>query len=141
VKLLIDTNVISEIRKGPRCDSKVASWYEAIADNDLYLSALVLGEVRKGIEQTRVRDRVRAETLEGWLSAVSAAFGERILPIDGAVAEEWGRMNARRDLPTVDSLMAATAKVHGLTFVTRNDSDVRNTGATVLNPFKSAPLR
>ena len=137
MSFLVDTNIISEVRKGTRCDRNVALWYASVSDSDLYLSSLVLGEIRKGIEQARRRDRAQAEALEAWLSAVKTAFGERILAIDGAVAEEWGRMNAKRPVPTIDGLMAATAKVHGLTLATRNVTDVAGTGAAILDPFKT----
>ncbi len=138
---LIDTNVISEVRKGERCDANVASWYEAIDDADLYLSVLVLGEVRKGIERARPKDPSRARALEKWLSAVREAFAGRILPVDDAVAEEWGRMNAPRPVSTVDGLLAATAKVHRMTLVTRNTADVADLGAHVLNPFEPISKR
>jgi len=137
VSFLIDTNIISEVRKGLRCDVNVAAWYASIDDGDLFLSVIVLGEIRKGIEQARSRDPAKAGVLEAWLTSVDAAFGERILPVDRAVADEWGRMSARRPIPTIDGLLAATAKAHHLTLVTRNDSDVADLGAHVLNPFTS----
>lgn len=135
---LIDTNIISEVRKGPRCDPNVAAWYAAIEDADLYLSPLVLGEVRKGIESARTRDPLKAAALERWLGEVERAFEGRILGIDTPVADQWGRMSAIRSVPVVDGLLAATALVHGLTLVTRNDRDVAGLGAEVLNPFVSA---
>ena len=82
---LIDTNIISEVRKGRRCDPNVASWYEKIEDASLYLSVLVIGEIRKGIERIRPKDTIQANAIENWLIAVDKAFGERILPIDRAV--------------------------------------------------------
>ena len=133
---LIDTNIISEVRKGSSCDELVASWYASIDDADLYLSVLVLGEIRKGIELARRRDSVKAKALESWLTQVDAAFGDRVLPIDRAVTDEWGRMSARRPIPVIDGLLAATAKVHRMTLVTRNDANVSGVGAMVLNPFK-----
>jgi toxin FitB len=138
VSFLIDTNVISEVRKGSRCDANVSAWYASIEDADLYLSVLVLGEIRKGIEQARHRDRPKAEALEAWLIEVDAAFGERVLPIDRAVTDEWGRMSAVRSIPVIDGLLAATAAVHRMTFVTRNDTDVAGLGTEVLNPFLPA---
>ncbi|MBL8642429.1 MAG: type II toxin-antitoxin system VapC family toxin [Rhodospirillaceae bacterium] len=137
MSFLIDTNIISEVRKGARCDANVARWYETIADSDLYLSVLVVGEIRKGIETVRPRDPAKADALGAWLATVDSAFGERILPVDQKVADEWGRMSALRPIPTVDGLLAATAKAHRMTFVTRNDADVAGLGARVLNPFKS----
>lgn len=135
MSFLIDTNVISELRKGERANPDVARWYRSIADGELYLSVLVLGELRQGVERSRTRDPAKAASLEKWLSQVRRAFGPRILPVSQAVADEWGRMNALRPLPVVDSLLAATAKVHGLTFVTRNVADIADTGADYLDPF------
>lgn len=135
MSFLIDTNVISEVRKGRRCDANVAAWYASIDDGDLHLSVLVLGEIRKGIELARPRDPSKAEALETWLASVDAAFEGRILPIDRAVADEWGRMSGRRPVSTIDGLLAATAKVHRLTLVTRDETGVADLGAKVLNPF------
>ena len=103
--------------------------------DDLFLSVLVVGEIRNGIEKVRRRDGAAAAALEGWLEGLVASHGDRILPVDRKVAEEWGRLASRRTLPVVDGLMAATAIVHGLTLVTRNVRDVSGTGATVLDPF------
>lgn len=135
MSFLIDTNVISEVRKGPRCNANVAAWYASIDDGDLHLSVLVLGEIRKAIELARPRDPSKAAALEIWLTSVDAAFDGRILPIDRAVADEWGRMSGRRPVSTIDGLLAATAKVHRLTLVTRDESGVTGLGAKVLNPF------
>jgi hypothetical protein len=139
VSYLIDTNIISEVRKGSRCDALVAAWYASIDDADLYLSVLVLGEIRKGIELARRRDPAKAETLESWLTQVDAAFGDRVLAVDRAVTDEWGRMSALRPIPVIDGLLAATAKVHRMALVTRNDANVAGVGATVLNPFTYRP--
>jgi toxin FitB len=133
---LIDTNIISEVRKASRCDANVARWYEAVDENALYLSVLVLGEIRKGIEKTRPRDVAQARALEKWLDAVRRAFADRILPVDGAVADEWGKMSAQRTLPAIDGLLAATAKVHAMTLVTRNVLDMPGLEVSVLNPFE-----
>ena len=133
---LIDTNIISEVRKGGRCDPNVASWYEKIDDASLYLSVLVIGEIRKGIERLRPKDNSRAKALENWLISVERAFGERILPIDRAVANEWGRLSASRPVPVIDCLLAATAKIHRMTLVTRNIADIVDLGVHVLNPFE-----
>lgn len=133
---LIDTNIISEVRKGRRCDLNVASWYEKVDDASLYLSVLIIGEIRKGIERVRPKDNAQANALENWLLAVDKAFGERILPVDRAVANEWGRLNANRPLPVIDGLLAATAKIHRMTLVTRNTADIANLDVHVLNPFE-----
>ncbi len=132
---LIDTNIISELRKAERCNPNVAAWYREVADDNLFLSALVLGEIRKGIELARPRDPGKALTLEHWLGQIEAAFGNRVLGIDNAISDQWGRMSAVKSIPVVDGLMAATAIVNGLTFVTRNDRDIAGLGAAVLNPF------
>ena len=135
---LIDTNIISEVRKGPRCHPAVAAWWAGVEDRDLFLSALTLGEIRKGIEGVRPRDPGRAAALEGWLAEVVDALGPRVLGVDAAVAETWGRISALRSVPVVDALLAATARVHDLGLVTRNTADVEGLGVWVLNPFESA---
>lgn len=135
MKYLVDTNVLSEIRKGARCNQGVLAWYATVTDDDLCLSVLVLGEIRKGLERLKSRDPSQARALEEWLGNVTAAFGDRALPVDAAVADEWGRLNGIRPVPVIDGLLAATAKVHDLTLVTRNAADVKGLGASVLNPF------
>lgn len=132
---LIDTNIISEVRKGNRCDPNVANWYEKIDDSSLYLSMLIVGEIRKGIERIRPKDNTQAKSLENWLVTVEKAFGERILPVDRAVANEWGRLNANRPVPVIDGLLAATANIHRMTLVTRNIADIADLDVNVLNPF------
>jgi predicted nucleic acid-binding protein len=132
---LIDTNVISELRKGDRCDPAVAAWWAKVGEDELWISALVLGEIRRGIELSRRRDPQKAKALEAWLEEVVAGFGHRVLQVDEQVADEWGRMNAIRPLPVIDALLAATARANGLTFVTRNGSDVQGVGVDILNPF------
>ena len=135
---LLDTHIISEPRKGPRCHVNVAAWFTSVPEHALYLSVLVIGEIRRGIERIRVRDVQAATTLEAWLTQVVTQHRDRIVPVTQEVAEEWGRMNAIRPFPTIDSLLAATAKVHGLTLVTRNVTDIAGTGVVYLNPFESA---
>jgi len=102
---------------------------------DIYLSVLVVGEIRKGVERARPDNPVQASALEKWLTEVVRSFVERILAIDQAVADEWSRMSAKRCLSTIDALLAATAKVNGMRLATRNISDVVNLGVPVLNPF------
>lgn len=132
---LVDTNIISEIRKGARCHPAVAAWWAGVEEHDLFLSVLVLGEIRRGIDALALRDPPRAVTIEAWLATLVAGFGPRILGIDARVAERWGRLSAGRTVPVIDALMAATAEVHGLTLVTRNARDVEGLGVGVLNPF------
>jgi toxin FitB len=135
VSYLIDTNIISEVRKGEHCDPHVSAWYALIADEQLFLSTLVLGEIRKGVELVRPRDADKAAALERWLRQIEAAFDGRVLGIDNAVSDQWGRMSAIRSIPVIDGLLAATAATNGLTLVTRNDRDIAGLGAMVLNPF------
>ncbi len=136
MSFLIDTNIISEVRKGDRCDAAVAAWWAGVAEDDLWLSALVVGEIRKGVELARRRDPRKAEVLKTWLSDVLSGFRDRVLPVDATVAEEWGRINAIRPVPVIDALLAATAKANDLTLVTRNEADVAGLGVEVLNPFQ-----
>jgi len=104
----------------------------------LFVSVLTVGEIRQGIEQLRRNDAAKAEKLGEWLTGLSRAYADRVLPVDMAVAEEWGRLRATasRTVPVIDALLAATAKVHGLTLVTQNDRDFRGLGVPVLNPLK-----
>lgn len=132
---LLDTNVASETRKGQRINANVSAWLESVDDNDMFLSVLVIGEIRKGIEQARPKDPVKARALEGWLTGLEHRYGDRMLSITPTVADQWGRLSAIRPLATVDGLLAATAIVHDLTLVTRNVNDVAHTGVTLLNPF------
>jgi predicted nucleic acid-binding protein len=132
---LLDTNVVSEIRK-PNADPSVRGWYEGVRGDELFVSVLVVGEVRRGIERIRRRDSDQAEVYERWLATLQARYSGRILPITAEIAEEWGRLNAPDPLPEVDGLLAATARVHGLTLVTRNTADFARTGVRLLNPFE-----
>ena len=136
MSFLIDTNIVSEIRKGNRCDPAVAAWWAGVAEDDPRVSVLVLGEIRKGVELARRRDPQKARALETWLKDLVSDFGGRILPVDAAVAEEWGRMAAVRPVPAIDALLAATAKTNGHTLVTRNATDVAGLDVEVLNPFE-----
>jgi len=135
LSFVLATNVVSEARKGSRADAGEMSWLSSVAAKDLYLSVLVVGEIRQGLEGLRRRDSVQADHLEVWLLGLRRRYADRILPIDLEIAEEWGRMNAPDPIFSRDGLMAATAKVRNMTFVTRNTSDVARTGVLLLNPF------
>lgn len=132
---LLDTNVVSELRKRSP-DPNVIAWYEGQPRTVAYLSSLVIGEIRQGIERVRPRDPGQAHTLERWLDGLVSSYQSRILPVTAEVAQEWGRLNASpQPPPIIDGLMAATANVHRLTLVTRNIVDVAPTGVAVINPF------
>jgi toxin FitB len=133
---LVDTNVLSEARKGARANARVTGWLRTHRA-DLYLSVLVTGEIRRGIETIRRRDPVAATALERWLREVETQFEDRILPVDGMVADRWGRLMAERPVSTIDGLLAATSLVHGLTLATRNVRDVARTGVPCINPFEA----
>ena len=132
---LLDTNVISELRKGERADANVTAWFADVADEEIFLSVLTIGEIRRGIESVRRRDPDSAASLDRWLASLREAHGARVLPVDLVIAEEWGRMNVPVPLPVVDGLLAATARVLGLTLATRNVADVEGTGVELFNPF------
>ena len=134
---LLDTNVISELRKGDRADPNVLAWFSGLNDDEILLSVLTVGEIRRGIESIRLRDRDAAAALDGWLHQLIAQHKDRILPIDQRVADEWGRLNVPDPLPVVDGLLVATAKVGGLTLATRNVRDIERTGVSYVNPFDS----
>jgi len=135
---LLDTNVASETRKGQRIDPGILAWLESVADADLFLSVLVVGEIRRGVEQARRRDPVKARALEAWLGGLEQKYADRVLPVTTTVVDHWGRLSAIRPISTVDGLLAATALAHDLTFVTRNVSDVAHTGVKLLNPFTTS---
>jgi hypothetical protein len=132
---LLDTNVISELRKRDRGHPAVVRWAGSIEPRTLYTSVLVIGEIRRGIELKCRRDAGQAEVLDAWLDKLRAGLGDRVLPVDERIAEAWGRLGAPNPLPVIDGLIAATALVHGLTVVTRNVADLARTGVDVLDPF------
>jgi predicted nucleic acid-binding protein len=134
VAFLLDTNVISEARK-PAADPNVRAWLASVPEGDLYLSVLVVGEIRQGIERLRRRDPVQAGPYETWLSALLHGFADRLIPVTAEVCDEWGRLNVPDPLPVVDGLMAATASRRDWTLVTRNVKDLARTGVRLLNPF------
>ncbi len=137
---LLDTNVISELIK-PKPEPKVATWVDSTDESLLYLSVLTLGEIRKGIGL--LPDAARRVVLEAWLDTdLMTRFDDRILLIDHAVADRWGRLAAdaalaKSPLPVIDGLLAATALDHNLTFVTRNPKDIATTGVAVFNPWSA----
>lgn len=131
---LLDTNVLSELRK-PKGDEAVKAWFSTVAGDDLYLSVLVVGEIRQGVERLRPRDPVQAQVYESWLETLQSDYRQRLLTITNDITEIWGRLNAVATLPVIDGLLAATALAHDLTLVTRNVADVERTSVLLLNPF------
>lgn len=134
---LLDTNVVSELRKGVRTIAGLAAWFAERNRRELFLSAVTLAELRRGIALIARRDPAQAEHLSGWCDRVQRDFGRtgRLLPIRAAEAAAWGELMALRPLPILDGFLAATAKVHELVLVTRNASDFDGLPVEVKNPF------
>ena len=132
---LLDTNVLSELRKGPRCDPGVDRWFAQCEDEQLFTSVLCLGEIGMGIDAVRHRDARFAARLQLWLDYIIDSFEGRILTIDQRIALEWGRVAAPVSRAPVDELLAATALIHRMVLVTRNVRDVERSGVQYLNPF------
>ena len=135
MKFLLDTNVISEIRKQNRAHPNVTRWVTATPVKEIGTSVVVLAEIRRGIELKRRNDIRQAESLDRWFAQMRMRLGDRILTIDEPIAETWAMMSVPDPLPFIDGLLAATAKVHGLTLVTRNVGDVARTGVSIVDPF------
>ncbi len=132
---LLDTNVVSELRK-PRPHGGVVAWLTSLDDAQLYVSAVTLGEIQAGIELTREQDPDKAHEIEAWLDLVAGAYN--VLPMDTAVFRAWAiLMHRKSDTLYEDAMIAATAKVHGLTIATRNVADFNALGFDVFNPFDS----
>jgi predicted nucleic acid-binding protein len=135
VRFLLDTNVISEIRKRDRAHPNVSRWVANTPVREMGTSVLALAEIRRGIELKRRSDPRQADALDRWFAQMRIRLGERVLPIDEPIADAWARMSVPDPLPFIDGLLAATAKVHGLTLVTRNLGDVARTGVSIVDPF------
>ena len=130
---LLDTNVVSELRK-PRPHGGVLAWLESMDDAQLFLSAVTLGEIQAGVELTREQDAKKAAEIEVWLQLVASSYN--VLPMDAAAFRTWAKlMHRKSDTLYEDALIAATAQVHGLTIVTRNVADFKALGFEVFNPF------
>jgi len=132
---LLDTNVVSELRK-PRPHGGVVGWLRDIPDSDLHVSVVTLAEIQAGVEITREQDAGKASQIEDWLDRLALTYN--VLPMDAVVFRSWARMMHRRsDTLYEDAMIAATAKVHGLTVVTRNLADFAALGVRTFNPFDS----
>jgi toxin FitB len=133
---LLDTNVVSELRK-PKPHGAVVQWIQEAAETDLYISAVTIGEIQSGIELTRDQDAAKALELDRWLELLAASFN--VLPMDASAFREWARlMHRASDTLYEDAMIAATARVHKLIVVTRNVTDFKPFGVSVVNPFVTA---
>ena len=138
MRFLLDTNVISEIRKRDRAHPNVVQWVSRTPAREIATSVLVLAEIRHGIELNRRSDPQQAQSLDRWFSRMRLQLGDRVLPVDEPIAEAWASLGIPDPLPPIDGLLAATAKVHALTLVTRNVADFTVTGVSLLDPFSAA---
>lgn len=134
---LLDTNILSEIRKGDRANSHALSWFQAVDESDLFISVLALGEIRAGIERIRSNDPSQSRALERWLAGLEGTYADRVIPVTAAIADRWGRLSAMNRPPVVDGLMAATAMENDLILVTHNTQDVARTGVNTIDPFQA----
>jgi len=133
---LLDTNVVSELRK-PKPHGGVLAWFKEVDENYLFLSAVTLGEIQSGIEITRQQDPVKAQAIEHWLDQLAASYN--ILAMDAAAFRLWAKfMHQQPNTVYEDAMIAATAKAHKLTVVTRNLADFKRFDVALLNPFQTA---
>lgn len=132
---LLDTNVVSELRK-PKPHGAVVQWLQDAADTDLHISAVTIGEIQAGIELTRAQDETKATEIEQWLELVSTSYN--VIPMDASAFRAWARlMHRASDTLYEDAMIAATARVHNLVVVTRNVADFEHFGVRVVNPFNA----
>ena len=136
MSFLLDSNVSSESRR-KRPNARVMAWFRRADPASLYISVLTLGEIANGAARYARRDPAQAAALEQWLDATRLNYADRIITIDAEISEAWGRLGAKRPLPVVDGLLAATALVHGMTLVTRNLDDIADTGVALLHPWSA----
>ena len=135
---LLDTNIISELRK-PKPHGAVVAWVQSMEDKDLFLSAVTIGEIQAGIEITREQDTIKAEQIEQWLDLVACSYNG--LPMTADIFRIWAKlMHRRSDTLYEDAMIASTAKQHHLTVVTRNTADFKDFGVKLFNPFDGATI-
>lgn len=135
MKFLLDTSVISEIRKRDRAHPNVGRWVARTPVEEIGTSVLVLAEIRRGIELKRRTHPDQAKALDRWFAQMRKMLGDRVLPLDEPIMEAWAMLGISISLPLVDGLLAATAKVRGLMLVTRNIEDIAESGVAVFDPF------
>jgi predicted nucleic acid-binding protein len=135
VTFLVDTNVISELRRGRNAAAAVTAWFAAVPAEHIFTSVVVLGEVRRGIERLARRDKLQAEVLERWYASMRQQLGTRVLPVDEPIMMVWSRITVPDPLPAYDGLIAATALVNNMTVVTRNTTDFRRVGVPAVDPW------
>jgi predicted nucleic acid-binding protein len=132
-RFLLDTNVVSELRK-PKPHGAVVAWLKQLHDEQLFLSAVTLGEIQAGIERTRIQDLKKAQEIESWVDQLADSI--QVLAMDAPCFREWARLiSGKSDTLLEDAMIAATARVHGLTVATRNERDFKTFGVAVFNPF------
>ena len=137
---LLDTNVVSELRKRT-ANRAVTAWFNAAPSSELFLSCLTIGEIRLGIERLRRKDDAQASVIEQWLIGLRTTYQDHIVPIDSVIADRWGRLNVPEPMPVMDGLLAATALSRDWTLVTRNTADFAQCGVRLLNPWDGAAAR
>ena len=136
-RYLLDTNVISEVRKA-RPLGAVLAWVEGLKETQIYLSSVTIGELQAGVERTRRQDPGKAAEIQSWIDLLENTH--HILPMSSACFREWARlMSGRPDSLLEDGMIATTARVHGLIVATRNERDFTSLGVQIFNPFKAAP--
>ena len=133
---LVDTNVISELRKGQNANAGVLAFWRSADGEALYIAVQTIGEIRRGVENIRQRgDSAQAARLESWLDLVTTGYADRILSFDLECAQVWGKLMSPHPQHPIDKQIAAIALIHDLTVVTRNVSDFKGLGVAVINPF------
>jgi predicted nucleic acid-binding protein len=132
---LLDTNVISE-RRQRRPDPRVLQYVDSLHDDAVFISVLTIGELRYGADKRRRTDPVHARSLDNWIDGLETAFANRIIPVELEAAKLWGRLEAQRSRKVIDTLIAVTAVARNLCLVTRNVSDIRDTGVRFVNPWE-----
>jgi hypothetical protein len=133
-RYLLDTNIISEVRK-PKPHGGVLAWIEGLREDQLYISAVTIGELQRGVERIRFQDRPKALAIEAWLDQLETTYN--VLPMDAACFREWARlMEGKSDHLLENAMIAATARVHALKVATRNENDFDHLRVDLVNPFK-----